>query len=216
MTVADGGLSIQYVAKDQILFEEGSPADRLYEVVGGQVALVSRDSGKVVDLLGPGAVFGEEALCGGGRMFSAKVVCRGRVAMLDPGKVHAADGSLAGLTRFVLVRVVERQSRLVREISSLKSMPPLQRLARLILGLPDFTPDRASIKLPWPKRVIAERLGIRPETFSRLLPGLADHGARISGCWVEIADFRRFESFAKGEPRQWRLRKPAVRGANVP
>lgn len=202
---ADEGAAVQAVDKGQVLFEPGAPADRLYGVVSGQVALIAGD-GRVMDLLGPGAVFGEEALVGGIAMFSAKALRPGRIEMLDPARVPSLDGSLERLTRFVLAQVVERQMRLVRDFAASRKVPPLQRLARLILDIPETRAGLGRARLPWPKRVIAEWIGVRPETFSRMLPGLLDHGARIEGCWVEIADYDRFLSFAGGASGQWHTR----------
>lgn len=211
--VADA-MSIEMVAKNQILFKEGTPSKRFYGVLGGQVALIAQDSGNVVELLGPGSFFGEEALFGGDRLFSAKVLSCGRIAVLDPEKFLSSDGSLEGLTRFALRRLAERQGRLVRETVSLKSTPPLQRLARLLLSLPDAQSGQAKVKLPWTKRVMAERIGVRPETFSRLLPGLPLHGARVEGDWIVFTDTDALRAFANGEPGQKRLRKSPSRDIN--
>ena len=201
---------IKAVKKNQILFNSGDVPRNLYFVITGQIALFTPDNDKVVEVLENGSYFGEEALFQRNRMFSAKALNQGRVAVLNPQKLKP----LEELMRLALQSVSERQERLIADISSLKSSPPLQRLAKLIYNLPEITQGQIKFKLPWRKKVIAERIGVRHETFSRLLPGLLEHGAKIEGEWILVHDPIALGRFVSGDPNQWGMRKPASRGIN--
>jgi len=203
-------VTIAMVKKNQVLFEKGDTTGRMYTVLSGQVALYTPDNDKVVELLEAGSVFGEEALFGGEHVFSAKALCAGRIIIVDPQKA----GPLEPLTRLALQRLSERQARLAEQITSLKHMPPLQRLARLILLVPEVSGGVSRVKLPWRKNVISDRIGVRNETFSRLIPNLQEHGASIEGGWIVVTDLNALNRFATALPNQVRLRKPMSRGIN--
>jgi CRP-like cAMP-binding protein len=69
-------------------------------------------------------------------------------------------------------------ARLVGEIESLKSQNADQRLASFILSLCPPGEDRCRFRLPYDKRLIAARLGVKQETLSRAFAKLRAHGVR--------------------------------------
>ena len=212
-SAGEGAISVLAVPKDQTLFGKGEAAELLYGIVSGQVGLFTAEGDRLVEVLDAGHCFGEEALFDGTRQFTARTLVNGRIAVLDPAQISETPGAIENLTRVALKKLTERQARLAEEITSLKTMPPLQRLARLIADLPQVKDGLAKIRLPWRKKIIADRIGVRTETFSRLLPALAEYGARIDGNWVTILDLTLLTQFVAGAPAEWRLRKPAARGA---
>jgi len=201
--LVNGSVIVKSVKRGQVLYKKGDPSDRVYYIIGGQVILTVPESGKIAEILESGALFGEEALFGGNRTLTATVAAAGKIVFLDPDKIKAR----ADLTNLALRHLSERRERLVDEISCLKFMPPLQRLARLILSLPQVSQGENKIKLPWRKKVMAERIGVRNETFSRLLPGLKENGAVLQGGWLIVTDFNALNRFVSGGPDQWRLRR---------
>ncbi len=72
----------------------------------------------------------------------------------------------------------ERIARLVGEIESLKSQNADQRLAHFLLALCPPDEDRCRFRLPYDKRLIAARLGVKQETLSRAFAKLRAHGVR--------------------------------------
>jgi hypothetical protein len=84
----------------------------------------------------------------------------------------------------------------------------------MILTIPQVTQDERAVRLPWRKNMMAERIGVRIETFSRLLPPLRDHGAEVDGDWVVISNYAALSSFVSGRPGEWRLRKPSNKGVS--
>jgi CRP/FNR family transcriptional regulator, dissimilatory nitrate respiration regulator len=67
---------------------------------------------------------------------------------------------------------------LVTEIESLKAQNADQRLARFILSLCPPGEDQCRFRLPYDKRLIAARLGVKQETLSRAFAKLREHGVR--------------------------------------
>jgi CRP/FNR family transcriptional regulator, dissimilatory nitrate respiration regulator len=67
---------------------------------------------------------------------------------------------------------------LLTEIESLKAQNADQRLARFILSLCPPGEDQCRFRLPYDKRLIAARLGVKQETLSRAFAKLREHGVR--------------------------------------
>ena len=61
-----GGFHRVSLDEDAVLFEAGAPADCLYLVEAGRVAMVDGESGAVFGSPGPGEAFGEQAILRGG------------------------------------------------------------------------------------------------------------------------------------------------------
>jgi CRP-like cAMP-binding protein len=72
----------------------------------------------------------------------------------------------------------ESLARLVGEIESLKSQNADQRLAHFLLALCPPGEDRCRFRLPYDKRLIAARLGVKQETLSRAFAKHRAHGVR--------------------------------------
>lgn len=58
--------------------------------------------------------------------------------------------------------------------------------------------DPRSFELPYSKTLIASRLGMQLETFSRTLPKLAEHGIKVNGTHVEFFDADAIEEYVCG------------------
>ena len=68
----------------------------------------------------------------------------------------------------------------------------LQRLCVLY----DYDPK--GFDLPYSKTLIASRLGMELETFSRTVAKLKDHGIAVKGTHVSITDLKRIEEYVCG------------------
>ena len=75
-----------------------------------------------------------------------------------------------------------------------------QRVAMFLLAFASEGSENGSgsVKLPYNKLLIAGRLGMKPETFSRALSELRQIGVNVSRSEVLIEDVRTVEEFANG------------------
>lgn len=165
----------------QTLFQQDTPFTALYWVAEGMIRLYRvspHGEEKVIELIGPGRSFAEAVMFMGGNY----PVC---ASALMPSRLIAIDGVrlrqwLAQDTArcFRLMAVMSmRMHKLVGDIEQLTLMKGTDRLLQYLLDHAD--PDetgRQVVELKAPKLVIASRLGIKPETFSRLLHKLSDQG----------------------------------------
>jgi CRP/FNR family transcriptional regulator len=172
------------------LFTAGDAGSALYLVLTGWIKLTrTGPSGRdiVLELAGPGSLFGELAvLCGLPRAADAVALSTCRVVAIDGRAVIAAlrahpDALLA------LVRLLgERLARTTAQMEDTLFLPAEPRLARALLRLAALDP-RASrtglvIDLGLSQSDLGELTGLARESINKLLSGWRDQG------WITLAD----------------------------
>ena len=196
--------------RGSVLFTQGDRADRFYLVLDGAVKLVKNtESGEegIVEVFSAGTSFGEAA------MFFSRRFPLGAQVLSDARLIQVpADSFLAELERTpevaykLLAALSRHQRRLVRQISELKLKSPVQRLGLYFLSLHaipaaplsvtgDTASGRITAQLPLDKGVVAGRVGITPESFSRALTRLRDVGVTCRGRDVVIEDVAALRAF---------------------
>lgn len=164
-----------------LLFQRGDNAAHFYMVQGGLIKLYrlahSGDE-KVLELIRPQQVFAEAV------MFMDNIYPV-HAAAVEPSTVIEFDSAdfveLLQENSSLAFRLMSSMSRrihgLVNEIDQLTLHSGTERLVGFLLqGLPDEASDGITITLPATKQVIASRLGIQPETLSRILHRLRQEG----------------------------------------
>jgi len=186
-------------ARAEVLFRRGDPALGFHIIVYGQVKLAftsSRGDEKVVDLIGPGQSFGEAV------MFMERPHVVTAQALSDSLLLYIARDivfeELERDPRFVRRIIAGLSSRLHRLMSDLESdslHSGTQRVIGYLLRDSDESPAPASaleVTLPATKGVIASRLSLTQEHFSRILRDLAARGLiEVRGRSIYIADVAR-------------------------
>lgn len=201
--IAAGARTV-HAARGDTLFRKGDPSNGFYTVVFGQIKLAfnaANGAEKVVELLGPNQTFGEAV------MF-----------MERPYPVYAqalADSMLLHVSKTVVFDEIERDPRfarkmigglsrrlhsLVTDLEAYTLHSGTQRvLGYLLRGMPEGDPEgtSAEISLSTSKSILASRLNLTPEHFSRILHDLTEAGLiRVEGRSIRILDreaLRRYE-----------------------
>ncbi len=173
----------------QWLFSQGDPARCFYLVESGQMRLfrLAPDGAeKVIEIVSPGQTFAEALMFLNAPRYP---VC---AAALAPTVLIAIDArDFAATLResvdtcFVIMGALSRRLRgLIGEIDNLTLHTAKSRVARYLLA--HCPEDRRAFALDVRKGVLASRLSVQPETFSRVIKHLADdavisvHGAHIT------------------------------------
>lgn len=195
-------VSCREYEKGRVLFLQDDPADYFYVVVCGWVKLFRETmdgTQAVVDVVSEGDIFGE---CGAfldkKYTYGAEIVERAELIAIPLSflsKSVEADGKFAIK---MLDFMASRQSKVAREVESLSLQNAPQRIGCFFLKLvPSGQMTDVVVHLPYDKTLIASRLGMQPETFSRALRRLADGtGIKIRGATVEIADVQKIVNFS--------------------
>jgi len=177
-----------------VLYERGEDARYLFVVVEGTVALyVPDEPGATVPLypLSPGDSAGEESLAPESRYdMAARVMTEAVVFSIEGRRLARILDQRFDLVLGMLVGMSTRLRGLVREITALKMASTAERLGIFLLELADARePSRhgghnggpVAVTLPFSKQMLAQKLGMQPESLSRAFGKLRQFGVRGSG-----------------------------------
>jgi CRP-like cAMP-binding protein len=198
-----GGTHEVRVKRGDVLFQKGDPCRGFHIVVYGQVKLMfitPNGDEKVIEIIGPGQSFGEAI------MFLEKPYLVSSQALIDTMLLHVAKEvvfeEIERDTRFVrrvIAGLSRRLHQLVSDVESYSLRSATQRVIGYLLRTdPDQEEDSASavVRLPASKNVIASRLNITPEHFSRVLHELTESRLiEVDGRQVTILDEEQLRNF---------------------
>jgi CRP-like cAMP-binding protein len=174
------------------LFAQGDAATRFYLVQGGQIRLFrlgADGAEKVIEIVSPGQTFAEAL------MFMQAPRYPVSAAALEPTTLIALDAKdFSAMLResvdtcFVVLGALSQRLRaLIGEIDNLTLHTARSRVARYLLS--HCPPERRAFALEVPKSVLASRLSIKPETFSRVTKQLTTEGViSVHGGHITIHD----------------------------
>jgi CRP/FNR family transcriptional activator FtrB len=85
---------------------------------------------------------------------------------------------------------------LVRQVADLKLRSAAQRLGCYLLALAETQPESNRVSLSFDKKLLASRLGTRPEHLSRAFATLREYGVSTRGSTVVLRDPDKLAAFA--------------------
>jgi CRP-like cAMP-binding protein len=189
----------QQLGPAQIVFRQGEVAAHFFLVASGQVRLYRvSPSGeeKVIELIGPGGLFAEAVSFMGSRYpVHAATVDQVRLVRFAFEDLNRALHESPGLAFRMMGSMAMRIHGLINEIDHLACGSAGQRLVYYLLDLLREAPEPPRIHLRAPKNVIASRVGIKPETLSRLLARLKESGiVEVHDEWLIVHDEARLRA----------------------
>ncbi|MEW5968073.1 MAG: Crp/Fnr family transcriptional regulator [Pseudomonadota bacterium] len=187
------------LAPGDTVFRQGEAAAHFFLVTSGQVRLYRISplgEEKIIELIGPGALFAEAvSFMGGYYPVHAAAVDQVRLVSFAFEDLDRALHESPGLAFRMMGSMAMRIHGLVNEIDHLASGSAGQRLVYYLLDLLREAPDPQRIHLRAPKNVIASRIGVKPETLSRLLARLKDAGIlEVHDEWLQVRDGARLKA----------------------
>jgi CRP-like cAMP-binding protein len=186
-----------YFEKGQSIVQCGDPCTGFHLVVYGQVKLAftsPQGVEKVVEIVRPGQSFGEALL------FLDKPYIVFAQALADSMLLHVAKQAVLEqlgpnpFGRRMVAGLAGRLHGLVRDVEAYSLRSSQERLIGYLLAeLPeDAVQGEAEVRLTPGKSVLASRLNMTPEHFSRLLHELAAAGLiRVNGRAIRVPDVAR-------------------------
>lgn len=164
----------------QSIFSQDAPCHQFYLVHSGMVKLYRTSvdgSEKVMDLVGPKQSFAESAMFAGKYPLHAAAIEPSTVFAFDCKNFMAQMHNNVELCFRLMSSMSHRLHGMINDIDRLTLHSGTQRLAEYLLEqLPEGVMQSPCIRLLVPKLVIASRLGIQPETFSRIMARLRSDG----------------------------------------
>ncbi len=193
------GTTERKVARGEIVFHRGDPCLGFYTVVYGQVklAFTSPQGGeKVVEIIGPGHSFGEAL------MFMEKPYIVSAQVLADSLLLHVAKSAVFSsierdpkFARRMLAGMSRRLHGLISDVEAYSLSSGTQRVIGYLLKGEDFK-NGDQFRLEVSKTVIASRLNLTPEHFSRILHDLSARKLiAVNGREITILDIQRLRDY---------------------
>jgi len=186
--------------KGQVIFQRGDACDGMYLLVYGKVKLALSSNGgveKVVEILHPGQSFGEAAMFLGKTFpVMAQFVEDGLLLHVSAEVIFGAIAQDPAFAQRMLAGLSLRLHSLVRDVERYSVESAVQRVVGYLLQVEDDASSGSVVHLPVNKNLIASRLNLTPETFSRVLHQLADEGLiEVRGRDIVLKDLEALRDF---------------------
>lgn len=184
--------SVKRLTQGASLFHQGDAVQRFYILVNGQMKLhrlSAEGQEKLMEIIRPGEAFAEALLFNG-------------IPFYPVGASALKDSLLLSVQNAPYLRLLEEQPKLcmallaslsvrlhqrMNDIDNLTSSNAHDRVVRFLCQ--EQEAGGGVVNLDVPKRLIASKLGIQPETFSRILHRLIDAGViAVEKRRIEILD----------------------------
>ena len=198
---------LRRVAKGVVLFQRGDPATGCYALAYGQVMLSLRAPGgseKVLRLVAAGESFAESSMFQQtAQPVTARTIADSLLVFVPSGAIFELLDSDPLFARSLLASLSQRIHTLIADIEAYSLNSGTERVAAYLFSLAGTSgPGPARVRLPANKSVIASRLGIAKETFSRLLHELAMRRlVEVRRREVLLLDPSRLAELARGAAR---------------
>jgi CRP-like cAMP-binding protein len=184
----------RHVARGEMVFHRGDPCVGFHSVVYGQVKLAftsSQGGEKVIEIIGPGHSFGEAL------MFMEKPYIVSAQALADSLLLHVGKSAVfsgiehdPNFARKMLAGMSRRLHGLICDVEAYSLSSGTQRVIGYLLKGEELK-DGDQFRLEVSKTVIASRLNLTPEHFSRILHDLSAHQMiAVNGRDITILDIQ--------------------------
>ena len=201
--VAAGSRELR-VRRSDVLFQKGDPSRGFHIVVYGQVKLLfvtPQGDEKVIEIMGPGQSFGEAI------MFMDKPYPVTAQALVDSMLLHVSRDVVfeeidrdPRFARRMIAGLSQRLHHLISDVEFYSLRSATQRVIGYLLRSDADQGEQAGysmvVTLPASKAVIASRLNITPEHFSRTLHELSQAGLiEVAGRSVKVPDVEKLTAY---------------------
>lgn len=156
--------------RDETIFDEGQPADRVYQLVSGSVRTcrLLRDGRRQIEAFHfPGDVFGLES--GAAYRVSAQALSQTLVRVMPRAALEALAAERADVARRLLALTTDSLRRSQDHAMMLGRRAACERVAALLLDLAERTGAQTLLDMPMGRQDMADYLGLTIETVSRTL-----------------------------------------------
>jgi CRP-like cAMP-binding protein len=188
------------VRQGDVLLREGTMPEWLYVLLKGRISLTGTaadSSSAVIDILGPTCSFVlADALTGQPHLMGAEAVGASLLIRIAaaPLRTHVAARPTAAMA--MMHAMSAELGGMTRQVIDLKLRVAAERLGTYLLSLVnETTANRANLRLPVNKGLLAPWLGCRAENLSRAFAALRTYGVETHGSRVVLHDISRLRAY---------------------
>lgn len=194
-----GVQSVRVYEKGTLLFQQGEPANCFFVVLDGWVKIYRMTpdgSEAVVGVFRRGETFAEAAIFLGGRFpVAAETVTVCRLMRIDGEMLRRRIREQPDLALSMLASASYHLKFLVEQIEQMKVLTAPQRVADFLISLCTSGEGPQTVELPYDKMLLANRLGMKPESLSRALAKLRPLGVTVDRDLVTVSDMHGLREF---------------------
>jgi CRP-like cAMP-binding protein len=185
------------------LFSQGEPATSFFIVLEGWIKLyriTPAGDEAVLNILAKGQSFAEAVTFTSGRYpANASAVARTRVIMIPADHVIDCIRKMPEVAIAMIASTSQHLHLMASRIEQLTAQSGTQRVADFLISLTPCVKGPCRIALPYDKSLIAGRLGLKPESLSRVFAKLREIGVRVLANEVVVDDVTRLKDLVSSE-----------------
>lgn len=194
-----GALERRYVRGDPVIRKGDAPTG-LILVLAGKLKLTCQSpdgNERVIDILTTGQTYGEAAVVlGVPHPIFVTALTRTQILHIELRALRQLAARAPHFSLRLMTNLSERILHLAQDIVATSCLAPVQRIANYLLSA--STPAQPVIELPVYKWVIASKLAMTPEAFSRALRDFVDSQViAVRGKHLHILDRVRLAALAQ-------------------
>ncbi len=188
------------VSCGKTLFSKGDPADAIYVVLNGEIAIeINSVKGRSVRVatLKDGAVFGELAALDGGKRTADARASRDTVLLrISKQTVQNLIAETPDFSMAIIKDLIEKLRNTDDQVEDISFKPLISRLAALLAGLARENPGHAALSIHITQAALAERLTATREKVNIHLQSIQRAKAiRLGRGRIDILDLEALASF---------------------
>ena len=180
------------------LFRQGEPAAAFFIVIEGWIKLyriTPAGDEAVLHVLTKGESFAEAVAFAGGRYpATASAATDSRVVLIPAHHVMCCIREIPDIAIAMIASTSAHLHQLVQRVEQLSAQSGLQRVAEFLAALCPNMNGSCRISLPYDKSLIAGRLGLKPESLSRVFAKLRLVGVDVRASDVVVSEVAQLRS----------------------
>ncbi len=189
--LVESASAVHCEARD-IIFRQNEPSEFFYCVLSGYVRLyrLNRDGREAdIRLCGPGDTFAECVLYAeGGYRYNAQATDTTLLCRFETHSVRRLAERYCAIDRAMVSVISSHFLDSIDCIANDRLQTAPQRVANYLLNACAGSGEAAQLRLPFPKSLLAGKLGLAPEALSRAFSTLRSSGVTVHGRLIEIKD----------------------------
>jgi CRP-like cAMP-binding protein len=187
----------------QVVFRQGQSAAAFFIVLEGWLKLYRiTPAGDIVvlNVLTKGESFAEAVAFVRGRYpVNAEAASSARVVRLPADHVVNCIREVPDIALAMIASTSMHLHQLVQQVEQLSAQSAVQRVAQFLVSLCASNSGPCTIMLPYDKSLIAGRLGLKPESLSRIFAKLRNVGVAVNASQVAVGDIAKLRDLIAHE-----------------
>jgi len=186
-----------------MLFRQGEPATAFFIIVEGWIKLyriTPAGDEAVLNVFGAGQSFAEAVTFTSGHYPAmASAVTRTRTIMIPADHVIECIRKMPEIAIAMIASTSQHLHLMVSRVEQLTAQSGMQRVADFLISLTPCVKGTCTIALPYDKSLIAGRLGLKPESLSRVFAKLRSVGVDVRASDVVVNDMSTLRSLVASD-----------------